>query len=309
MSCRFDPGSGYFKKIPNVWQTIIWYFYFTRYVRNLSAFPMTGDWRREDGTGWKTIMERREKELKSILTGQCFESVENHAQLLDEAKGYASSFVKITDGVAVLSDFSRGNCHTYSGRFGQEAFSLPGYSLDENSPFEDVIFDGFQKEDLLDRHILELRFFGFLQTIPEERKRDYQMSCMMNFVRPDGQKLQILHTSRYIRWTENGSVWLALCTYVPAPLTAFGDKCAIINSITGETIRKERYAGSDDRLLSRRQTEILSLLAKGDGSKQIAEKLNISVHTVSRHRQDILSALKVTNSASAVEIGLKLHLI
>lgn len=254
-------------------------------------------------------MGSEERELKTTLTGQCFEPVENHARLLDEAKAHASSFVKITDGIAVLSDFGHGNSHTYSGRFGQERFSLPEYSLDENSPFEDIIFNKFLKDDLLDRHILELRFFRFLQTIQEQQKRDYQMSCLMRFVRSDGQTFQILHTSRYIQWNKNGSVWLALCTYVPAPLAAFGDKCAIINAVTGETVRKERYADSDDRLLSRRQTEILSLLAKGDGSKQIADKLNISVHTVYRHRQDILSALKVTSSASAVEIGLKLHLI
>ena len=65
----------------------------------------------------------------------------------------------------------------------------------------------------------------------------------------------------------------------------------------------EQYLQYDNLLLSKRQVEILSMLAKGVGSKQIADKLNISVHTVSRHRQDILSRLRVTNTAAAVEIG------
>lgn len=80
----------------------------------------------------------------------------------------------------------------------------------------------------------------------------------------------------------------------------------IINTRTGETVCLEQF---DSRLLSRRQIEILSLLAKGEGSKQIADKLSISVNTVSRHRQDILTRLRVTNTAAAVEIGLRLRLI
>lgn len=74
-------------------------------------------------------------------------------------------------------------------------------------------------------------------------------------------------------------------------------------------VEMEQYAKHDNQLLSKRQTEILALLTKGNGSKQIADKLSISIHTVNRHRQDILSALKVTNTTAAVEIALRLHLI
>lgn len=63
------------------------------------------------------------------------------------------------------------------------------------------------------------------------------------------------------------------------------------------------------KILSRRQLEILSLIAKGVPSKQIADNLNISVYTVNRHRQDILASLKVANTAAAVEIVLRMNLI
>ncbi len=39
--------------------------------------------------------------------------------------------------------------------------------------------------------------------------------------------------------------------------------------------------------LSERETEVLVLLAKGCSSKEIADKLNISVHTVNTHRKNI----------------------
>ncbi len=81
------------------------------------------------------------------------------------------------------------------------------------------------------------------------------------------------------------------------------------NTRTGRAVDSEQYLKCDNLLLSKRQIEILSMLAKGIGSKLIADKLNISVHTVSRHRQDILSRLRVTNTAAAVEIGFRMHLI
>lgn len=254
-------------------------------------------------------MEGKTKELKSTLTGQRFEIVDNHEFLLDKAKTHAISFAKVTEGIAVLSDFSRGICHTYSGKFGQQIFSLSEYTVNESSPFEDVIFNGILQEDLLERHILELRFFNFIHAVPKDQKNEYQMACIIRFQKSNGTILPVLHTSKYIQWDSNGNAWLGLCTYIPLSIIDLKYEGDIINTVTGETVEKELYTVNDHKILSRRQTEILSLLAKGDGSKQIADKLNISVHTVNRHRQDILAALKVTNSTSAVEIALRLHII
>lgn len=253
--------------------------------------------------------EKKAHNLKSTLTGQHIEIVDNHGQLLDEALGNARSFVRLTESIAVLSDFGKGVCHTLAGKFGQRVFDLPEYSIDENSPFEENIFNGIRKEDLLERHILELRFFNFIQHQPVTARADYQMSCIIRFVKADGATLPVLHTSRYIECDSNGSVWLGLCTYIPLPLTENNRERGIVNTITGETVPYQTYAECDSKILSNRQAEILSLLAKGEASKQIADRLNISVHTVNRHRQDILAALKVSNTASAVEIALRLRLI
>ena len=54
----------------------------------------------------------------------------------------------------------------------------------------------------------------------------------------------------------------------------------------------ERRAENEDRKaenyeLSERETDVLVLVAKGLSSKEIADKLNISVHTVNSHRKNI----------------------
>ena len=42
---------------------------------------------------------------------------------------------------------------------------------------------------------------------------------------------------------------------------------------------------------------------------QIADILNISTNTVYRHRQNILSALQVSNTAAAIQVGFRLNII
>ncbi|MBQ6236615.1 MAG: helix-turn-helix transcriptional regulator [Bacteroidales bacterium] len=54
----------------------------------------------------------------------------------------------------------------------------------------------------------------------------------------------------------------------------------------------ERRTENEDRKaenyeLSERETDVLVLVAKGLSSKEIADKLNISVHTVNSHRKNI----------------------
>ncbi len=119
----------------------------------------------------------------------------------------------------------------------------------------------------------------------------------------------MLHTTRYFSCSANGSVLLGLCTYIPYPVSHNRQDGIIVNLLTGEKVGRDIYEASDRKILSRRQLEILSLIAKGVSSKQIAVNLNISIYTVNRHRQDILATLKVANTAAAVEIALRMNLI
>jgi len=235
---------------------------------------------------------KQENELKSLLTDQEFEASDNRELLLAQAKACANGYALATEGIAVVSDFQNKECHIYSGRFGQTIMNLPEYMVDRNSAFEDIVFCHAKEDELIERHVLELRFFN------------------LNFYRAgDNEKVKILHTTRYFSCSANGSVLLGLCTYIPYPVSHNRQDGIIVNLLTGETVGRDIYEASDRKILSRRQLEILSLIAKGVPSKQIADKLNISIYTVNRHRQDILASLKVANTAAAVEIALRMNLI
>lgn len=61
--------------------------------------------------------------------------------------------------------------------------------------------------------------------------------------------------------------------------------------------------------LTRRETEILQLLTKGHGSKQIASMLNISTKTVDNHRQNMLHKTGSKSSSELVAMGIRLGMV
>lgn len=253
-------------------------------------------------------MDEQERQLKRMLTGQRFHADGNRERMLEAAKALAGGYAMATDGIAVLSDFQNNVRHIFSGRFGR-TLGLPEYVENNDSAFEREVFDNIPHEELLERHILELRFFNYLKTVHTDKKTEYVASCLIHFRRADAAPTPILHTTRYLHCQPDGCVSLGLCTYVPMPLADGNMDGGIMNACTGEAVKPELYGQCDGKMISGRQAEILSLLAKGYGSKQIADRLNISIHTVSRHRQDILSRLNVTNTTAAVEIAIRMRLI
>jgi DNA-binding NarL/FixJ family response regulator len=61
--------------------------------------------------------------------------------------------------------------------------------------------------------------------------------------------------------------------------------------------------------LTKREMEIIGLLAKGKSSQQIAEDLCLSVFTVNTHRKNILHKLQLKNAAGIVKFALENNMI
>ena len=101
-------------------------------------------------------------------------------------------------------------------------------------------------------------------------------------------------------------MWLALCLYNPLVIDV-SNNSMVVNSVTGEM--QELETKNDSNILSDREKQVLRLIDKGLMSKHIAERLSISINTVSRHRQEILSKLQVKNSIEACRVARDLGLI
>jgi DNA-binding NarL/FixJ family response regulator len=62
-------------------------------------------------------------------------------------------------------------------------------------------------------------------------------------------------------------------------------------------------------ILSTGEVEVLGLVSKGFASKEIADKLFLSVNTVNNHRQNILEKVKASNASEAVNYARNLGLL
>lgn len=61
--------------------------------------------------------------------------------------------------------------------------------------------------------------------------------------------------------------------------------------------------------ISAREVEIIKLVAEGSSNKEIADKLFLSVHTVTTHRKNIMNKLGVNNTAGLVLFAIKQNII
>ncbi|MEM1223606.1 MAG: helix-turn-helix transcriptional regulator, partial [Verrucomicrobiota bacterium] len=64
-----------------------------------------------------------------------------------------------------------------------------------------------------------------------------------------------------------------------------------------------------DSPLSKREQQVLEQLAMGYLKKEIANNLNLSLHTVNRYSENLYKKLQVTNVAAAVATAIRKGLI
>lgn len=242
------------------------------------------------------------KILNTKLLAQHFEFNPTPHLMLDNAKSIARMYSIMENCISVLSDLRTRKSYIYNGAVAD----LLGLSADETeitSIWEDELLNKVHPEDLEKKYKLEFDFFQLLNTIDVTDRKDYQVITKLRIKKKDGKYAFVQHRLIYVASSEDGSIWLALCLYnlifdhpefeIPQGV--------ILNNRTGKVIKD-----NEDRfgtLLSLREKEVLQLIKYGRRSKEIADKLSLSINTVNRHRQNIFRKLNVTNAMEACKVA------
>lgn len=244
--------------------------------------------------------------LNNELLKQTFAEEQLQPGKLDECKQIASTYARIENSIAVLSDMRANISYIYYGGMAERlGIAQRNSSKTIHSIWEEEIFSRIHPDDLLEKHLQELRFLHFLRNIPEEERSDYYITSRIRMKDNAGEYIPISHKMFYIASHSNGSIWLAICLYNLAEST--NPSYAIINSANGQRLEPEQQTCNN--ILSSREIDVLQLIEQGKLSKEIASILSISINTVNRHRQNILEKLQVTNSIQACLIAKGLGVI
>lgn len=66
---------------------------------------------------------------------------------------------------------------------------------------------------------------------------------------------------------------------------------------------------SEKRALTKREKEIVALVAEGYKNREVAEKLGISVKTVETHRANIMNKLALRNLAQLIHYAIRTGMV
>lgn len=213
-------------------------------------------------------------------------------------------WARVENVLIVVSDMAEGRSHIIAGGFARN-LDIGDYQQ-ENSIWESKILSLMSPQEQEEKYIAELRFFHYLRHLPKSKKTDYFLMAKLRFRFADGDIHDVLHRMYYI-FDENGEdLRCAICIYGPLPFD-FKGKSFAVNSVSG--LKEELTASGNDSILSRRECQILAMIDTGMKSSEIARLLNISIHTVSRHRQEIIGKLQVKNTHEACRIAKSMGLL
>lgn len=84
---------------------------------------------------------------------------------------------------------------------------------------------------------------------------------------------------------------------------------ALVNELVNPSNQTDTNSNDPFKILSQRELEILPLIAKGYGNKDIAEKLFVSVKTIEAHKARIMDKLNLKSRPELVEYAMKKKLL
>lgn len=254
-----------------------------------------------------THLQTLQREYYELLSLQQFDSnaldygiLDTHTVLLHQLAQVGNS------GITVFDHHRREHVFT-SYNFGE----LFGHDMDAVAAAGSEYFDSRIHPDdlvqLLQNGIAALKFY---HRIPEDERRNYKYVCEYRVIGNTGSYVRVIEQHQPLEIDARGNIWLTLGVLDISPNQdeTQGIKAQFLNYKTGvivPLVPKNDTAAS----LTKREKEILTLVKKGLPSKDISEKLFISIHTVNTHRQRILEKLNVVNSLEAARYASELGLL
>ncbi len=209
-------------------------------------------------------------------------------------------------GIGVF-DISQRQMVFYSSNFGELlGYSLSDYEKDGQQFFYDKIHPG----DKAKLSVNGISAFKIFHNFSKDDKLAHKSISEYRMLNAQNKYVRLIEQYQVLELDKTGQLWL-LINFVdlsPNQEDYDGIKSQLLNFKTGKIIPMEASPKAQFEL-TKRETEILQLVKEGFLSKEISDKLAISVHTVNTHRQRFLEKLGANNSFEAVMFGSRFGLL
>jgi DNA-binding CsgD family transcriptional regulator len=155
-------------------------------------------------------------------------------------------------------------------------------------------------------------FTDFLLKLPVYQRKDFKMIYDFRLLDKNKNYIRFVNQMLPLELDKKGNLWLMLITHdmVASQTNVFKSQRKVVNVKTNELLSFPEDSEADKKNnLTKREIEILGLLAKGMASKKIANELFLSVNTVNNHRRSILEKTNSENTAMAIQYGQSLGIL
>lgn len=177
--------------------------------------------------------------------------------------------------------------------------------VNQGVPF---IFRIIHPDDLPKTAKLINLIWDFLVSLPISQRQKYKFSTDYRVIKPDGSYIRILEQNTILQLDRKGNITHLLG--VSSDITHWKKTDDIIASVICLDDATSFFCSPDDNclksqaMLSKREREIVKLIAEGYNSKFIADKLFISFHTVNTHRQKIIEKTNTKNTSGLIQYAI-----
>ncbi len=142
------------------------------------------------------------------------------------------------------------------------------------------------------------RALSMIHEVPADQLKHFKLIYECRMKKANGTYQRFLHQYMVLELDKNDELWFLLLLIDPVTgrETETPPRGMMIMDCTTGTMK----VSSNETCFTRREVEILKLMARGHESSRIAEKLFISKNTVDNHRRNILTKTQTENTTQAL---------
>ncbi len=254
----------------------------------------------------QTLMQR----YHQLLESQNFDVQQLDYSIIEKHKSMLSVLGQVNKSSVSIFDLHQREHIYLSPMFAQTLH----YDLEEAEKIGNDFFDSkVHPEDLLKLIGEGIVLLELCLALPPQKQKEYKLVNEYRIKNGKNEFVRVIEQHQILEHDPNNNIWLVLSIMDIAPDQGLDQlaKSRLINFKLGELYDFPPFGFEENPspTLSSREKEVLALISKGLISKQIADKLYISVHTVNTHRQRILKKLKVSNTFEAIKYAAELGVI
>jgi len=188
--------------------------------------------------------------------------------------------------------------------FGYDASKIA--TIEKQGDYFESRFHPDDHDKLLD---LQIMLGNFIYNLAPEQRNDYQNIFQFRVLNAENKYVNVISRHHVLLKDRNAKAWVVMGVMDVSPDQSLLDhvKCTVVNRKTGEIFTPSTLS-ADYLYLTKREKEIVRLIKEGALSKEIAERLKISIHTVNNHRKNILGKLNADNFIEAINMIRKYNL-